>query len=562
MYTHKISDITVDYINHSADDYIESNAMYDADLHNNPDIIKYLIIKLDKLKTLLLLKNLHNEALIRKTMTLCNVRLLHKKTLNQTTIIENKLAELTHDYVYNIRNSTKEITLSREDLSGLSEDKLKKWINSDNVYVIIINIYNSRIILNYCSNRKTRELIMHELNNISHVENEVLFDDIMKLRHKLAELRGYHSHTAYALRDNVYTSPDEICKVLSDLSIKIKPMLLANHNDLLMCSIRDGISELYTHDMVYYVGKCDTTVKEYYFSPHKLISGVFKIFSAFYTCEYINVTADYIDKLWNDDVLVYQYITSDKKAYLFLDLYYRPGKKINAHIIRKTYKYTDNIVIMVCNFEKNKYLSLNNVKTYFHEFGHAMHRIIDNDNYITPDMIEFPSKLFENWVYSPSILKILNPELTDDDISHIKRDVNKYLFYQMSDQISKSILDLTIYSKIMTSNECNRYYTTLFKDTTGIILSDDHNFIQSFDHIIDGYRSIYYSYLLSGLLAKYIYRIKFMGHEMDPSAGKEYMEKVLISNGRNFRLLIIDYLGYFPTNEQLLEDEDITYSHI
>ena len=455
--------------------------------------------------------------------------------------IKNRINLLSNEFVTNIENH-EIITLTYCDLVGLSNDYLNLWCIDDK-YSVALNHENYVIIMSSCSNRKTRKLIMHTYYNQYVDTNTSIIKEILTLRHKLANLFGYDSFSAYMLRNNMITEPDDVHKFLTTLKDKMKPLLEKDYAELLQLARKDAIVILKPYDIVFYRTIKNKCTQQYYFNPTEVIAGLFTIFGSFLNLKFVNVTKDFSEMAWNSTVEIY--LINDYK-YLIFDIY--SETTINCCQCGIT---NDNIpvIIISCNFKRNWSISIIGVKILFHEFGHAMHHIMMNYNYdITPDAVEIPSILFEEWIYSPDVLKIINRLLTNFDIHTIitnRKSMSSCFIYN---HLILSLFDNVIHSTEV--DDYNNLYATLHKDVTGITLSNKYNVICSFIFIMKGYEATYYTYLYSAAISKYLYQNKFMGNEMNPIIGKEYVCK-LLDIDRNFKDSLTEYLGFYPNNEEL-----------
>jgi Zn-dependent oligopeptidase len=471
--------------------------------------------------------------------------------------IKDKLIKLSADYCTNVNNYNKKIIFTKDDLSNMDHIFLLSTINEDNIsHTIIINQDYYSKILTDCSNRKTRETMLLEYNKRCCDTNKSIINKIFKLRHKLAKIYGFDSFSDYKLSENMINNTNDAMEFLNDLKDEIKPIFKKDCDELLKLAHLDKLKDLQVYDILYYKKKyIDTYVGNYYFEIDDVTNGLLKIFGSLFGIEFINVTDNFHKTKWHDDIKIYK-IKSESciESYLIFDIYSRIGKN-TGYCIYGSLKDKLPTCIISCNFNKKYTLSLSGIQLYFHEFGHAMHYIFSGGKMdVTPDAIEIPSELFEEWCFSKKVLKIINSKLTNYDIKQIQKLRNMMNSNHITFQLCGSFIDIIIHNKYYNCDyDYNKLYSKIRKEITDIDFIDDHSFIESFRHLVIGYASEYYGYLYSKSIAKYIYDKKFKNHETDIIVGNEYITKVLkTGNTKNFKEIIIDFLGYFPSNKSLI----------
>jgi thimet oligopeptidase len=325
-----------------------------------------------------------------------------------------------------------------------------------------------------------------------------------------------------------------------------------------------------------------------YFPLDRCIDGLFSITQSLYGIEYRDVT----DRaraagrpLWHDDVMLYEVwdtATGDMLGEFYLDLHPRDNKYGHAaqwglaqHKTWSDGRTTKPLAALVCNFtkptqSKPSLLTHDEVETFFHEFGHCLHTILSEANYwefagtsVERDFVEAPSQMFENWVWSPDVLRTFARH------------------YETGEPFPDELLDGMIKAKNLGSGMLaeRQFYYGFYDlschldpsggvDTTQLAMDlwdpakenielydpvDETYFQAAFGHLV-GYQAGYYGYQWSLVYACDMFqRFKELGM-LSPSAGRYYRDRILARGGTADGLdLVKDYLGREPDMSSYLK---------
>lgn len=404
--------------------------------------------------------------------------------------------------------------------------------------------------MTYCKNREVRKQLNYEFKRRAYDINIEIAERIFILRQEHSILYNFEQHSDYKLQDTMIGSTKNVINFLDNIKCKLKPLLNRDLEILLFWSKKDNINKLEEWDIDYYSriyveNETNLNKEELkkYFPIKETVQNVLKVYEQILGYTFIKTTT-YEDTFWHKDVSLYEvYEESTKeltkvailKGYFYLDLFPRDGKEGHAAAFPFICKSNLSLPVgvMACNFN-NDNLDLDELETFFHEFGHLMHHISSKSTIsdtagfaVEEDFVEAPSQMFEEFCYSIAVLKLINPKLDDEIIKKIQSQRKLLQGYQYSRQLLMCYLDMYFHSK-----EYNSKISTfeIIKEKTRDILNmdvhEDTNFLASFSHLFDNYDAGYYGYMYSKAFAIDLFS-PFRNNELNPILGKKLKDEVL-----------------------------------
>ncbi len=270
-------------------------------------------------------------------------------------------------------------------------------------------------------------------------DNRPLVTEIMQLRIEKAALLGYETPAHYILYDKMAHSPVTVDNFLSEIfisAVKKAEEEIAAMQAVMERDVRDGVlpddstSVIQPWDWAYYAERVrqekyafnEDCVKPY-FQMEKVRDGVFKTAHRLYGLNFKKL--DDIP-VYHPDVEGFKVTDSDGSliGILLTDYYSRPAKRGGAWMSNFRNQYVTAkgedirpVIVNVANFpkpsgEQPSLLSLDEVGTMFHEFGHALHGLLSRCRYkdvsgtsVARDFVELPSQINENWAFVPEVLE-------------------------------------------------------------------------------------------------------------------------------------------------------------
>jgi peptidyl-dipeptidase Dcp len=352
-----------------------------------------------------------------------------------------EIATLQTAFTQNVLKGTNADALvvdSRAELAGMSEAAIDataaaaKGRGMDGKFLVALTNTTGQEPLSVLTNAATRKRLMDlSLARGSHggeFDNRAIVLKIAKLRAEKALLLGYPTFAAYSLEDQTAKSTDAVNKLLSELA---KPAVNNAHKEQAdLQAVADaekaGI-QVGAADWAYYSDKVraqrfsfdSNQLKPYFELNNVLEKGVFFAAGKLYGLTFKQRTDL---PVYNPDVKVYDVFDADGKqlAIFLADMYARPNKQggawMNEYVSQSALIGTHPVVANHLNIPKPPageptLLTVDEVKTAFHEFGHALHGMFSNVKYprfsgtsVPRDFVEYPSQVNEMWMAEPEVL--------------------------------------------------------------------------------------------------------------------------------------------------------------
>ena len=388
--------------------------------------------------------------------------------------INAELATLQTQFEQNVlkeKNASSVVVDRKEDLRGLSDSQLgsvtsaAKAEHKEGKFVIQMQNTTGQPLLGSLQNRQLRERVMQtSLARNSHGGEFDTRNIVMRtaqLRAEKAKLLGYANWAAYQLEDQTAHDVPTVNKLLSDLT----PPAVANakREAADMQKIVDqekGGFEIASWDWPFYSEKVrkaryafdESELRPYYELNHVILDGVFFAAGKLYG---LTFKERHDIPVYQSDVRVFEVYDRDGKPLaLFLgDYYARPSKRggawMNAYVQQSDLFGTKPVVANHLNIPKPPpgeptLLTHDEVRTAFHEFGHALHGMFSKVKYprfsgtsVPRDFVEYPSQVNEMWATWPEVLK------------------NYAKHYKTGEPIPQALLD-----KVIAAEKFNQGYKT------------------------------------------------------------------------------------------------------
>jgi len=335
--------------------------------------------------------------------------------------------------------------------------------------------------MTYSTQRELRkQMYMARNTECTHDNSENNLDickRLINLRREIAQLLGYKTYADYVLKRRMASKPRNVYRLLDDLIEAYKPTALQEKAELVKMAKKD-IEKLYPWDAGFYSHKLqmkkynlDQEMLRPYFELSKVIDGVFGLANRLYG---ITFKENKDIPVYHPDVKAYEVFDKDGSylAVFYADFHPRKGKQGGAWMTEYQGQYIDrkgeNVrphVSVVMNLtkpteDKPALLTLGEVETFLHEFGHSLHGMFANTRFeslsgtnVWWDFVELPSQFMENFAIEKEFLRTFafhyktGEPLPDELIQRIVKSRNFMAATACLRQVSFGLLDMAYYTK-------------------------------------------------------------------------------------------------------------------
>ncbi|MFH2108403.1 MAG: M3 family metallopeptidase [Chrysiogenia bacterium] len=501
---------------------------------------------------------------------------------------ENLLAETNSSYI---------VVENQEDLAGLPDGvvaaaaETAKTMNLPGKWVFNAQKPSWIPFLQYAQVRKLREALYAcyfmrgDRDNAN--DNKEIVKKIVLLRAERAKLLGYPTHAHFVLEERMAKDPDTVMSFLQKLWT---PALERARNEATeMQAIIDrekGGFQLASWDWWHYAEKLrqekyaiDDSLLRPYFSLENVKQGIFVLCEKLYGLRF-----DKLEGLpvYHSEVEVYEVKEANGShvGLLYMDFHPRPGKRGGAWSggLRREYyekgKRVAPISTLVCNFTRPaagapSLLSIDEVNTFFHEFGHSLNTLFANGVYrsrsVARDAVELPSQIMENWALEPELLKLYARHYQSGEVipAELVEKLKKgSLFnqgFETVEYLAACILDMAWHTLTGKQAPDVHSFEAGVMASLGLMESILPRYrTPYFNHMISGYSAGYYSYIWSGVLDKDAYEAFKEKNIFDRATAKSFRENILAKLGTEDALTLYKrFRGAEPKIEPLLRSRGL-----
>lgn len=524
---------------------------------------------------------------------------LDKKDQDRLREINKELAALQQKFGNNVLAETNAFQLvldSTSQLSGLPQAVIDaaaadaKAAGYDGKWLITLQYPSRMPFLQYSNRRDLRKKVYEAYVSMgdhgnANDNNQVLLD-ILNLRIEKAKLLGFETPAAYLLDDKMAKTPATVDKFLG----QIMPAALnkAKEERTEMQAIIDkenGGFKLAPWDWAYYAEKLrkekydlnEDSIKPY-FELNEVRNGMFAVAHKLY-----GITIKPIKNvpIYYPEVQAYKVIDKDSSllGIYYTDYFPRASKRSGAWMnnIREQY-YKDGkdirpVIVNVCNFTKPTgnqpaLLSIDEVQTMFHEFGHALHGLFAQSNYrtvsgtnVARDFVELPSQFNENWALEPSVLKTYAKNyktgkvIPDSLIEKIQAMKTFNQGFMTTELTAASILDMKWHELQSVDGIVPAKFDSTVMAQIGMIPEIAPRYHSTyFNHIFSGgYSAGYYGYLWAEVLDYDAFNYFKENGLFNPEIAKKFRTLLEKGGSEDPMQLYLEFRGQKPDPEALLK---------
>lgn len=498
--------------------------------------------------------------------------------MNQNVLADNNEYYLLITNAANLKGlPTNVVDAAKEEAA---ERKMDGW-----VFTLAYPSYGP--FMTYCDNRDLRERMWKAYNSRGNRgnknDNNEVIREITKLRYEQAQLLGYQNYSEYVLSNRMCETPEQLHQFFDQLLLASAPHARKDLGEVIQYAAAHGVQlPLQRWDFSYWSEKLkqekynfDEDQLRPYFQLEKVRQGIFDLYGKLYG---LTFTEAKNIEVYHPDVKVYEVMDGSRfMGVLYLDMHPRASKRSGAWMteFRGQSNMDGNqirpLIQVVCNFSKpvgNKpaLLSFDEVETFMHEFGHAMHGMLSDCTYpgtsgtnVKRDFVELPSQVMENWCYEPQFLNTFakhyqtGDTIPGDYIQKIKA-TEKYLAgWLCLRQLNLGLVDFAFHSinapiEGPIENFERKYMVEWMPDVPGC------NTSTAFTHIFaGGYASGYYGYKWAEVLDADVFSKFKQNGIFDKQTAEAFRREILSKGGTEHpAVLFRNFMGRDPDINALM----------
>ena len=575
---------------------------------NNIHFNKPLFQRIEALKNAHPRLNAEEQRLLDKTYDAFLRRGIHLSKKKQDRLrhisMESGQAALTFSRnVLDDKNRFLLVVHDRQELDGLTPHQLESAAQTARERGIVqgwaftLDGPSFSPLLTHCRNRRLRKKVWLAYNRLGckgdKYDNQELVKTLVNLRQESARLLGYDCYADLVLTQRMAGSKERVSQFLQQLIDRYKPQARREQaeTEAFAQQMEGKDFHMKPWDGGYYSRllqmkkyKVDAEKLRPYFELKRVIQGVFGLAEKLYGIHFKENTAL---PAWHKDVKIYEVYDSDHSflALLYADFHPRKEKKGGAWTspIRGQYKLPDGTnvrphVAITMNFSKPTgrkpaLLSLGEVSTFLHEFGHALHEIFSQATFASQagtnvywDFVELPSQLMENFALEKDFLKTFavhyktGKPLPETLIDKIIASRTFHAALACMRQVSFGLLDMAYYTQeapfdtdVFAFEKKAWRKARLKSQKLKVCMSTQ------FRHIMTGgYAAGYYSYKWAEVLDADAFAV-FQEHGIFDKATATRFRKCILEKGstQDPNVLYQEFRGKEPTLDALLRRDGI-----
>ena len=519
-----------------------------------------------------------------------------KERLRQLT---EEASMLSLQFSQNLLKEQKAFTLDITDeaqLDGLPETAreaaaLTAKEQGKQGWVFTLDMPSYSPFMTYSTQRELREQLYMARNTLcthDNSENNLeICQRLINLRREIAQLLGYKTYADYVLKRRMASNSRSVYKLLNDLIDAYKPTAIKEREELKKSlpqplqkegGMKPWDTGFYTHKLQMKKYNLDAEMLRPYFQLDKVIEGVFGLANKLYG---ITFKENKDIPVYHPDVKAYEVFDKDGSylAVFYADFHPRKGKQGGAWMTEYQGQFIDrkgeNVrphVSVVMNLtkpteDKPALLTLSEVETFLHEFGHSLHGMFANTRFeslsgtnVWWDFVELPSQFMENYAIEKEFLRTFafhyqtGEPLPDELIDRIVKSRNFMAATACLRQVSFGLLDMAYYTKKDAfTDDIIPFEKQAWKKAPNTCMT------VQFSHIMaGGYAAGYYSYKWAEVLDADAFSV-FKRHGIfDQKTAQSFRDNILSKGGTEHPMTLYKrFRGGEPTIDALLKRNGI-----
>lgn len=515
--------------------------------------------------------------------------------LSQLTLqfSQNKLTE-TNAFILHITDEHDLDGLQPTAIEAARESAREKNLDG---WVFTLNAPSYIPFMTYSSRRELRQKMFMAYNTICTHDNKEnnmeICRKIVNLRLHIAQLLGYETYADYKLVNRMAEKTQNVNRMLEQLIDAYLPIARKEVDAVeQMAKDMEGDDfELMPWDFSYYANKLlerdyniNSEVMRPYLELSRVKEGVFGLATKLYG---ISFKPNPDIPVYHPEVDAYEVFDGDGRflAVLYCDFHPREGKRSGAWMTNYKEQWIDEEgrnsrphIAVVMNFTKPTssnpaLLTLDELETFLHEFGHALHGIFADTHHkslsgtnVYWDFVELPSQFMENYALEPDFLNTFafhyqtGEPVPVDILEKLQRSRNFNVAYACIRQVSFGLLDMSYYDTNQPLEGDILEHETLATNRVRLLPKVEGTCMTvQFSHIMaGGYAAGYYSYKWAEILDADAFSLFKQNGVLDRNTAQSFRDNVLSKGGTEHPMVLyIRFRGQEPTIEALLKRNGI-----
>jgi len=518
--------------------------------------------------------------------------------------ISEELSKLTLKFEENVLDETNSFELhitDPADLDGLPSDSREMALaearsREKEGWVFSLHFPSYIPFMQYSTRRELREEMLKAYSSRAFhgddKDNRELVSEIVNLRMETAKLLGFKNFAEMVLGDRMAENPSKVFSFLEEVFAASHKASIRDFNRVADFAAENGhTGNIERWDWAFYSEKLkkarfdiDDEILKPYFSLNNVQKAVFGLASRLYGLRF---RENILIPVYHKEVTAWEVHDEDDRllSVLYLDYHPRKGKNGGAWMTSYRDQRTENgekiipVISLVTNFtrstgSKPSLLTFNELTTFLHEFGHALHGMLSDCTYeslsgtnVARDFVELPSQFMENWAYEQDWLDTwavhyeTGEKIPAELIRRIREASTFNEGYACNRQLGFGFLDMAWHTLTEPFNgNINEFERSVAQKTELFPLIDSANMSCSFTHLFGGgYAAGYYGYKWAEVLDADAFRLFRESGLFNKSVALSFRKQILEKGGSDKPMnLYISFRGKEPSIVAFLDRSGLT----
>jgi thimet oligopeptidase len=492
--------------------------------------------------------------------------------------IADRMAVLGQEFAKNIRDNATKLTFTPAEYKGLPQAYIDRLKNAEGDIVVTFDYPDYGPFMSSSENEAARRRFYVENTRRGSARNLAILDEVTKLRKELASLHGYPSFAHYATKRRMSETPAAVTAFLGEVRKSVTDIEKRELEELRKLKAETlgtplARTKMNRWDVSYWRDRLmkqryaiDQEATRKYFPSAATRNWIIDITQRVYGLKFEQAAVP----VWHPDVVYYDVkdaASGDLVGGVYLDMFPRDGKYKHAAAAsaRRSAKRAGRrpVSVLMTNFDRNN-MTYDEVETFFHEFGHVMHNILSDTEYVSHggtsvqrDFVEAPSQIYEEWARRPETLALLKthcpgcPEIDEMTLKALEDAGNYGKGIDYARQHNYASFDMAL------SGETPATSMDAWKKVEGASVlgyTEGTEFPGTFGHLVGGYAAGYYGYMWAEVIGKDMLS-QWKSNILDASVGSRFRKTVLSRGGEQpAKTLVEEFLGRPVSSEAFFND--------